>query len=280
MNRLEERVAELLRRGERGLVPFVTAGDGGLDTTLAVVRALDSAGATCVELGVPFSDPIADGPVLQAAAQRALSDGTTWDGVLALVRRLRAGERGAPPSALPVAVFTYANPLARHGWEAALHSLAEAGADALLVPDLPVEEGRALFTAARAQGLAPIAFAAPTTRAERLQHAARESRGFLYAIPRAGVTGARTDLACSGPFLAAVRAACSAVPHALAAAVGFGIATRAQVEAVHEHADLAIVGSALVERIHAARASGTPAAAARAAASYLNELAGRQVETS
>ncbi|MFQ5518072.1 MAG: tryptophan synthase subunit alpha, partial [Acidimicrobiia bacterium] len=136
MNRLEERLAD--RRP--GLAPYVTAGDGGLDTTLAVLRALDRAGVTCVELGVPFSDPVADGPVLQAATARALAEGTTLDGVLSVVAGFRRGGRGAAGSDLPVAIFSYANPLLRRGWRRSCELIAAAGADALIVPDLPVEE--------------------------------------------------------------------------------------------------------------------------------------------
>lgn len=265
MNRIE-RVAALLReRGECGIAPYVTAGDGGLGRTRRVLHALERAGAACVELGVPFSDPIADGPGLQAAAQRALDAGTTLDGILDLVRRYR-DEGGA----LPILLFSYANPLLRHGAAATVERLAAAGADGLLVPDLPVEEGADLRTAALEAGLAPVAFVAPTTGDERIARAAELSRGFVYVIGRTGVTGARTELGRDAQeLLERVRRSCD-----LPIAVGFGIATAGQVAAVARHAELAVVGTALVQRLHeaAAAAADPDAAAEMAAFAYLSSL--------
>ena len=249
----------------RGLAPYVTAGDGGLETTLAVLRALDRAGASCVELGLPFSDPIADGPVLQAAADRALAAGTTFDGVLEMLARFRE------KSALPVVIMSYANPLLRRGWEVSARAIREAGGSGLLVADLPVEEGDAMRDAAEDAGIAPIFFVSPTTSEERMVRAIEASRGFVYAIGRFGVTGARTELdpGCQA-FLARVRGWSNGLP----VAVGFGIATAADVRAAVEHADLAIVGSALVKRIHVALESGggRPAVAAQAAEDFAREL--------
>jgi len=249
----------------RGLAPYVTAGDGGLETTLAVLHALDRAGAACVELGLPFSDPIADGPVLQAAADRALAAGTTFDGVLEMLARFRE------KSALPVVIMSYANPLLRRGWEVSARAIREAGGSGLLVADLPVEEGDAMRDAAEDAGIAPIFFVSPTTSEERMVRAIEASRGFVYAIGRFGVTGARTELdpGCQA-FLARVRGWSNGLP----VAVGFGIATAADVRAAVEHADLAIVGSALVKRIHVALESGggRPAVAAQAAEDFAREL--------
>jgi len=263
-NRLEARLAALRESGARGVAPYVTAGDGGLETTLCVLRALDGAGALCVELGVPFSDPIADGPVLQAAAQRALAAGATLDGVLDVVRELRAGG-----SELPLAIFSYANPLLRRGWEGAARAIAGAGGDALLVPDLPAEEGGGMRAAALEHGLCPIFFVAPTSSGARVRAAAAMSRGFLYAIGRVGTTGAETRLDDDAlAFLRRVRAACE-----LPLAVGFGLRTAEQIAAVTAEAELAIVGSALVERVHAAFSHAhDPGQAAAAAAEYLSEL--------
>jgi len=256
-------MADLRASGRGGVAPFVTCGDGGLDTTLAVLRALDDAGAACVELGVPFSDPIADGPVLQAAAQRALDQGTDLGGVLGVVRALRE------ESDLPVVIFSYANPLASRGWDAALAAIAEAGADGVLVPDLPVEEGGPVREAADRYDLCSISFVAPTTRAGRVRAAAEASRGFLYAIGRTGVTGARTEL--SEDVEALVRRIRQETE--LPIAVGFGIKTREHVQAVLRFADLAIIGSALVDRVHEAfQREGTSAAAARCASEYLSFL--------
>lgn len=252
-NRLAARTAALRAAGARGLAPYVTAGDGGFATTLAALRALEDAGAVCVELGVPFSDPIADGPVLQAAAARALAGGATLGGVLDLVARYRAGG-----GALPIALMSYANPLLRRGWDGAAAAAAAAGADALIVPDLALEEAGPLRAAAVAHGLCPIFFAAPTSPAPRIRAAATASRGFLYAVRRTGVTGGDRafDDDCQA-FLARV-AALAGLP----LAVGFGIADAGSVRAATRHAELAIVGSALVRRMHEAGPARAPAAAA------------------
>lgn len=264
MNRLEERLAD--RRP--GLAPYVTAGDGGLDTTLAVLRALDRAGVTCVELGVPFSDPVADGPVLQAAAARALAEGTTLDGVLSVVAGLRRGGREAAGSDLPVAIFSYANPLLRRGWRRSCELIAAAGADALIVPDLPVEESGPMRDAALQFGLCPIFFVAPTTTDERLRAASNASRGFLYVIGRLGVTGADTRVDQTAvEFLSRVRSAVD-----LPLAVGFGLSTPQQVRVVTRHAQLAVVGSALVKHIHEEVTRGGTAAAVEAAERFAGEL--------
>ena len=268
-DRLEAVTSALASAGECGIAPYVTAGDGGLDRTLAVLHALEDAGAACVELGVPFSDPIADGPVLQAAAQRALDAGTTLDGILDLVRRYRdAG------GALPILAFSYVNPLLQRGATAVTRALRDAGVDGLLVPDLPVEEGRELQDSALAAGLAPIFFVTPTTSDERARRAAEASRGFLYVIGRTGVTGASTVLdADTLQFVARMRALCD-----LPLGVGFGLRTPEQVAAVARHATLAIVGSALVAHIHAAAdgavdgAQDPDAAAARAAYDFVLNL--------
>jgi len=258
-NRLETRLRSLRARGDHGLAPFVMAGDGGLGTTLAILKAVEEAGAVCVELGLPCSDPIADGPVLQAAAERALSAGTTVDAVLATLSQFRE------TSALPVVVMTYANPLIARGWDAATRAIAAAGGDGLIVADLPVDEGEEMAACATAAGLAPIFFVSPTTSAERMTRAVRASRGFVYAIGRFGVTGVVTDLdAPTQDFLARVAREAGGLP----VAVGFGIATPQAVTAALRHADLAIVGSALTQRIQA-EASSPPAATARA---FVREL--------
>jgi len=264
-NRLEERLAANRAEGLAGIAPYITAGDGGLDTTRALLEVLEAGGASCVELGVPFSDPIADGPVLQAAAQRALDSGTTLTGILDLVRAFR--EDGGR---MPIALFTYANPLVRLGWEEAALRCAEAGVDAWLVPDIIPEEADTQRAAASTHDIAPIFFVAPTSPPERIALAAGASRGFLYAIGRVGVTGSHTALDDSTlAFLASVRAATE-----LPIGVGFGLRNAEQVQAVTAHADLAIVGSSFVQRVHEAfEGSGaSTAAAALEAKNYLSEL--------
>lgn len=272
-NRLVARLARMRAANERGVSPYVTAGDGGAETTLAVLRALDAAGATCVELGLPFSDPIADGPTLQAAAQRALEAGTTFEGVLAIVRELREGSDGAPPSELPIALMGYANPFVRRGFDAATRALKDAGGDALLVADMPAEEGEEMARAANDADLCPIFFAAPTSPDERIALAARRSRGFLYAIGRVGVTGRATDMgADTVAFLERARRIAGDLP----VAVGFGIAGPDAVRVATGHADLAIVGSALVQHLHEAAGSAPeaerPALAAAAARAFTEHL--------
>ena len=265
-NRLERTLAEGRRRGSKGLAPYLTAGDGGLGTTLAVLHALaEVPGVACAELGLPFSDPIADGPVLQVAHERALAARTTFGGVLECLGEFRAA------CALPVVVMTYANPLVRRGWEESCRALADAGANGLLVADLPVEEGADMAAAAEAAGLCPIFFVAPTTSEERMRRAISASRGFVYAIGRFGVTGAGARLdGAADDFLRRVRSAAGE----LAVAVGFGIATPRDVAAATRAADLAIVGSALVQRVHEAfeREGRRPEAAAEAARAFASEL--------
>ncbi len=267
VNRLVERLSAWKRAGRRGVAPFLTAGDGGLERTLAALRAIDGAGAVCAELGLPFSDPIADGPLLQAAADRALAAGTTFQGVCSLLRALRAGDRDHAPSTLPVAIMSYLNPLLVRGLDTSARELAEAGADAWLVPDVPLEESDDLRAAADAAGLATVLFVSPTTDARRLERAARASQGFLYAIGRYGVTGTSTDLdPAAQEFLARARAAAGDLP----LAVGFGIASAESVRAAVRHADIAIVGSALVEHVH--RAGGDARHAADAAGRFVRSL--------
>jgi tryptophan synthase alpha chain len=258
MNRLETKLRAMRARGDHGIVPYVMAGDGGLERTLDVMRALDEAGAVCIELGLPFSDPIADGPVLQAAADRALEAGTTLEAALDMLSRFRE------KSALPVVIMTYANLMLRRGWEESAKAIAKAGGDGLIVADLPVEEGADMAKAAIAANLSPIFFVSPTTSEERVLRAVQASRGFVYAIARLGVTGAATDLEGEGQeFLARVRRQAKTLP----VAVGFGISTVKQVTAALKHADLAIIGSALAEKIHMHQT-----AAAETARSYLREL--------
>lgn len=248
-DKLELRLRALRSTGRKGIAPYLTAGDGGTAVTLTVLRELADLDVPCVELGLPFSDPIADGPLLQAANDRALASGTTFEEVLEILSRFRRGGPGELGRDLPVIVMSYANPLVRRGWANAVNALARAGADGLLVADLPIEEAGAMHAAARAAGIAPIFFVAPTTSEQRTTTAVQLSRGFVYAIGRLGVTGARTELdEQAQAFLARVRRAAGGLP----VAVGFGISCAEDVSAALRHADLAIVGSAFVEHVHQA----------------------------
>jgi tryptophan synthase alpha chain len=245
VNRLERHFAGRRSDGRRSLVVYLCAGDPDLAATERLVPALAAAGADVIELGVPFSDPLADGPTIQAAAERALRSGTTLAGILDLVGRLRRG--GCD---VPLALMGYMNPIVRMGIDAFVLRSAEVGVDGIIVPDLPLEEAGPLGDAATARDLSLVLLAAPTTPPDRLQRIGERTRGFLYFVSLTGVTGARAALPAELPGrLDAVRAA-SRAP----VAVGFGISAPEQAAALAEHADAVVVGSALVAEI--ARSGG------------------------
>ena len=224
--------------GRAAFIPYITAGDPSLEWTARHLDLLAGAGADVVELGVPFSDPVADGPVNQRAAERALAAGTSLGGVLDMVAARRAAG-----FALPVVAFTYANPAAAMGWEAFARRAAAAGVDGVLLVDVPVEESSEPRAACAAAGLATVFLAAPTTTDGRLAAAAAASSGFLYYVSRLGVTGASAGLdAGLDANLARVKRAAGALP----VAVGFGVSTPEQAAAVARAADGVVVGSALV----------------------------------
>lgn len=237
MSRLDDTFAALRRRKCTGLVAYVTAGDPDLTRSAEVVRAIDRGGADVIELGVPFSDPLADGPVIQRATERALAAGTTLGKVLDLAATLRPGLQA------PLVLFTYANPLVRRGLDTFARDARLAGIDGVLVLDLPPEEaGLARDTFAR-EGLDTIFLLSPTTSDLRIQRAATLGSGFLYGISRLGVTGARAEVASSAAELAARVRARTSRPLAL----GFGFSRPEHVRAVGGWADAAVVGSALVQ---------------------------------
>jgi len=220
-------------------MPFVTAGDPDLPRSAAILRALDRAGADVIEVGVPFSDPLADGPEIQRASERALRAGATLDRVLDLVAGVR------DEIAAPLVLFTYANPIVRIGEEAFARRAADAGVDGVLVLDLPIEEAGRTHEILTAGGLAMIFLLSPTTTDERMARAAALGRGFLYGISRRGVTGARGQVASGARDLAGRVRAVSSLP----LAIGFGISQPSHVREVGAWADAAVVGSALVRVI-------------------------------
>lgn len=237
MSRIADCFAALRSRGEKGLIAYLAAGDPSLATTRKLVHALAEAGVDMVELGLPFSDPLADGPVIQAASQRALAAGANTDNVLELVAALRAdGLR------IPLLIMTYYNLVLRPGVENFCRRAAEAGVDGLILPDVPVEESGEIRAAAEPVGLDVIQFVAPTSPPERIRQAARLARGFIYAVSSTGVTGVRDRLP---PQLTALVEAVKAVTDT-PVAVGFGISRPEQVRQVTAVADAAIVGSAFV----------------------------------
>lgn len=264
-SRIAKRFEALRQAGELGLVAYVTAGDPSLDATERIVLALAEAGADVVELGVPFSDPLADGPTIQRASERALRSGTTLAGVLGLVKKLRAHTE------VPLVLFSYYNPVLQMGIEKFAAAAADAGADGVLVTDLTPEEGADFRRVVRARGLDTIFLAAPTSTDARLKLLADASSGFLYVISRTGVTGAKDALPDDLPaLLRRVRAVTS-----LPIAVGFGISLPGHVSVLGGLADAAVVGSALVAEIERA---GSPEAAAAAVAEKVRALkqAGRK----
>ena len=235
MGRIEKKFAELRARGEAALIPFIVAGDPNLDATRALVLELEARGADLIELGVPFSDPMADGPANQRALARGLASGASLAAILAMVSELRR------QSQIPIVLFGYYNPILHYGCERLCAEGARAGVDGLLAVDLPPEEAAELARPARAHGIDLIYLLAPTTPVERVRMIARAGSGFLYYVAVIGVTGARASLAAG--LEARVRALRAVTE--LPVGVGFGISTAAQAAEVASYADAVVVGSAL-----------------------------------
>jgi len=257
--RIAKRFAELRSVGELGIVAYITAGDPTLDLTLQFGLALAEAGADVIELGVPFSDPLADGPTIQRASERALQAGTTMAGVLELVRRIRQS------SQVPLVLFSYYNPILQMGLERFAAAAAQAGADGVLATDLTPEESEEYRQILHAQNLDTIFLAAPTSSDERLKKISAASSGFLYLISRTGVTGARDSLSQELPALLRRVHQFTALP----VAVGFGISLPVHVSVLGGLADAAVVGSALVSEIEKA---ASPQAAADALRDRVHKL--------
>jgi tryptophan synthase alpha chain len=260
MTRIKKIFADSKARGEAALIPFITAGDPDLKTTLKIMRALERNGADCIELGIPFSDPTADGPTIQRSSERALKNGAiSLPAIFRLVREFRAD------SEVPVVLFGYFNPIFRFGAKQFAHQAAAAGADGVLCVDLPPEESGELQRWTDAAGLDLIFLLAPTSGPERLQLVARKGRGFIYYVSVTGVTGARRSL--EDGLRARVEQVRKA--SALPVGVGFGISTPKQAAWIAGFADAAVVGSALVERIE--RTKGSEAKAKQAGA-FIGQL--------
>jgi tryptophan synthase alpha chain len=237
-----------------GLVAYLTAGDPDLPTTRDIALAAIDAGADVIELGVPFSDPLADGPVIQRASERALKHGTTLSDVLAVAAELHS----ARPQA-GLVIFSYFNPILRFGLERFCAAAEEAGVDGVLVTDLIVEEAGEYLTHLERHHLSPIFLAAPTSADERLEHIAASSRGFVYAISRTGITGTQQSLAEDAKKLVSRLRRYTHLP----IAVGFGISNAEHFVAVGEFADAAVIGSALVRIIEDSTPQEAPGSIAR-----------------
>jgi tryptophan synthase alpha chain len=245
MSRLTDAFARIRTNGSPGLVTYVTAGDPDLRRTEGILCALDRAGADVLEVGVPFSDPLADGPVIQRATERALASGTTLSLVLDLVSRMRSSVKA------PIVIFSYANPILRLGPERFADRARDAGVDGVLVLDLPIEEADEFRNLLASRAIDTILLLSPTTTDERLRKAAALGSGFLYAISRLGVTGARDRIADGAHEMVERIRRVSDLPVAL----GFGISKPEHVREVGQWADAAVVGSALVSVIAEAGAS-------------------------
>ena len=250
--RLEQRFAALKAEGRAAFVAYVMAGDPDLETALEILNGLPGAGADVIELGFPFSDPMADGPSIQKAAQRALAGGVTLTAALELARRFREGDRSTP-----LIMMGYLNPLETHGLKRFAADAAEAGIDGIIVVDAPPEESQELDDALAGAGLSRIWLATPTTDDQRLKTVLKGASGFVYYVSVTGVTGVKeADAGAVAPHVARIKAASS-----LPVAVGFGIKTPGRAAAVARVADGVVVGSALVEEIAGALERNESAAA-------------------
>lgn len=236
---MDRRFSDLRAKGEKALIAYIMAGDPSLQETERLVLALERAGADVIELGVPFSDPVADGPVIQQAAERALRSGTSLRKILPLVASLRTKTQ------IPIVLMAYYNTIYAMGEAEFCREAAAAGVDGVIVPDMPVEEADILETHASAAGLDVIHLLAPTSTGDRRTKAARRSRGFVYYVSLTGITGAKlTDLGGVRRSVERIRKISS-----LPIAVGFGVATPEEAAKIAEVADGVIVGSAIVRRI-------------------------------
>jgi tryptophan synthase alpha chain len=260
MSAIAKRFEELRSRQECALIPFLTAGDPDLATTAQALRAMDSNGADIIELGVPYSDPLADGPVIQAAATRALRRGVRLDDVLAMLTEV------TPSLKAPVILFTYYNPILNRGLELFLGQVAAAGAKGLVVPDLPLEESEPLLEAAERHGLELVLLVAPTSSPERIAAIAQRSQGFIYLVSVTGVTGIRQTIHSRVEDLLVQLRQLTDKP----IGVGFGIAQADQARQMKDWgADAVIVGSAIVKKL---AAGGSPEVVVADVASFCREL--------
>lgn len=239
MNRITQRFAGLKAQGKVAFIPYITAGDPTLDATGRLVLALEKAGADVIELGVPFSDPVADGVVNQEAAQRALLHNTSLHDIVAMVKSLRGRTQ------VPIMLFTYCNPILAYGFEAFAADAADAGVDGVLCVDLPPEEASAYEEQLWKRDIATVFLVAPTTDPQRLPLLAQNCRGFVYYVSRTGVTGERAALEAS------IEGSVAAIKRHtdLPVAVGFGISTPSQAADVARYADGVVVGSAIVRMV-------------------------------
>ncbi|HMO80062.1 MAG TPA: tryptophan synthase subunit alpha [Pyrinomonadaceae bacterium] len=246
MKRIPEKFASLAADERKGFIPFLSAGDPDIVTSKEIVLTLANNGADIIELGVPFTDPMADGPTIQASSMRALENGVFLDDVLQMVREIRS------EADVPIVLFSYLNPLHRYGIEDLAKDAAAAGVDGVLITDAVDTEAVEISNMLSQYGIDLISLIAPTTTDERLEKIAASAMGFIYAVSRAGVTGAQTETADAAELLVRRARRFTDLP----IAVGFGISTREQIEDVWKYADAAVVGSAIVAEIERSIAEG------------------------
>jgi tryptophan synthase alpha chain len=246
LGRIADVFATLKQQGKKGLIPFITAGDPDLATTEQLLIALSKAGATLIELGVPFSDPMADGPVIQRASERALKH------AFGLQEILDTAARARKQIDTPIILFSYYNPLLQFGLQRLAQAVSDAGVDGVLVTDLTPEESGEFEASLRAHDLDMIFLVAPTSTDERLRMVTEHASGFIYAVSRAGVTGTREQVSAEAEKLVNRVREFSSLP----VAVGFGISNATQVVDVHRYADAVVVGSAIVAEME--RLEGSP----------------------
>jgi tryptophan synthase alpha chain len=240
--RIDACFAALREKGEKALIPFLTAGDPDMETTEALVLAMADAGADIIELGIPFSDPSAEGPTIQRSSARALTSGTSLRAILQLVDRLRSRVDQ------PIVLMGYANPIHAMGAEAFAKAASDVGVDGIIIPDLTPEDGAPYLDPIRAVGINVILLAAPTTRPERLEMLVRETQGFLYYVSLQGVTGARAVVGRGVEEKVRLAQSFGETP----VCVGFGVGTPEHVETIGAYADGVVVGSAIVDKIESA----------------------------
>ena len=244
LTRLNTRLRQTMSGAKTGIIPYVTIGFPTLNDTIEIVRSIETAGADAIELGVPYCDPVADGPTIQYASHKALSQGVTTASCIELVSSIR--NEGIE---IPIIFMGYFNPILSYGITSYAKDCATAGVDAIIVPDLPPDESQELRSALNANQVGLISLLAPTSSNERIELGARMSDSFIYCVSVAGVTGARSELPSNlNSFISRVREQSS-----LPIAIGFGIADKKHVETVGEIADIAIVGSALINVLDSAK---------------------------
>ena len=239
-NRIDERFNKLKSEAKKGFIPFITAGDPDLNATVELVNAMANAGADIIELGVPYSEPVADGPVIQAATQRALEKGVTLRKIINTVKQIR--ENG---TSVPIVLMSYYNPILQYGLEKFAQDAKDAGVDGIIVPDLPIEESKPLFDELKLKDIHLIPLVAPTTTDARLRKIAARAGGFIYCVSVTGVTGEREKIDEELSELTARIRSASKLP----VAVGFGVSKPEQAFHIAKHCDAVIVGSAVVKII-------------------------------